>query len=512
MQSNNKDMIIEKQNKELTALRNENAALKDALIELQQQMNWMKKQIFGSKSEKSCTLMNDGEQLSMFSATDSENAKVSDKEETINVPAHKRKKKRTHDDWMSKLEIEEVVHHIDDKDLICDKCGSEMKVIGTEKAWDELVYVPAKYYVRRHMTETAKCISCGSDESLDSMHDDIDKCSFHKSTAPSPLIPHSFCSRELIANIIYDKYNNAVPLYRKEKSLANKSIYLLRETMSNWVIHMSENWGAPVVEAMKAELLKSNVIHADETPFRVLHEEGRKATTDSKMWVYCNGKLSDKSIVIFDYKPTRKSEHPVNFLKGFSGYLVCDGYQGYNAVPEVTRCACLAHIRRKFLKTLPVDKKLQQTSASAKVIEYITKIYLIEEKLKDVSPEIRYEQRQAKTKPLLDALYSYLESVTTLKGSFSEAVKYTLNEKKYMYSFLESPDVPVDNNRCENSIRPFTVGRKNWLHANTPSGAKANAIWYSIISTAYANGLNVEQYLIDLFSNPAGNIILPWNE
>jgi transposase len=511
MRSNDKDAIIEKQNNELTVLRNENAVLKDTLSELQQQLNWMKKQIFGSKSEKTYVLMDGCMQLSMFSDADSENMIASDKEETITVPTHKRKKKRTHDDWMSSLEIKEEIHHLESDALICDKCGAEMKVIGTEKAWDELVYVPEKYFIRRHMTETAKCIKCGSDESLDLMHDDIDKCSFRKSKAPSPLIPHSFCSRELIANIIYDKYNNAMPLYRIEKSLANKKIYLSRETMANWVIHMAENWGAPIILAMKAELLKSNVIHADETPFRVLHEEGRKATTDSKMWVYCNGKLSDKSIVIFDYKPTRKSEHPVEFLKGFSGYLVCDGYQGYNAVQGVTRCACLAHIRRKFLKSLPSDKKQHQTSASAKVIGYITQIYSIEERLRDVSPETRYEQRLAETKPLLDALYSYLETVPTLKGSFSDAVRYALNEKKYIYSFLESPDVPVDNNRCENSIRPFTVGRKNWLHANTPSGAKANAIWYSIISTAYANGLNVEQYLIKLFSNPAGNIVLPWD-
>lgn len=150
--------------------------------------------------------------------------------------------------------------------------------------------------------------------------------------------------------------------------------------------------------------------------------------------------------------------------------------RGYNAVPDVTRCACLTHIRREFLKTLPSDSEQRKTSVSAKVVKYIADIYAIEEKLKDESPEIRYETRLAETKPLLDALFAYLESINTMKNSLGDAVRYALNEKKYMYSFLKCPDVPVDNNRAENCIRPYTVGRKNWLHCNTPAGANASAV------------------------------------
>ena len=509
---NDVNIIIEKQNSEITALRNENVALKESLDELQMQLNWLKKQVFGKKSEKTSSLMGDDNQLSMFSDASEESTPSSNDDKTVIVPAHKRKAKRTHDDWMNSLKVEEVLHKLNPEDLKCEKCGSEMIIIGPEKVRDELVYIPAQYFIRRHIAEVAKCTHCGYDESRDAEYEDTDKCNFHKAEVPKPLIPNSFCSAELIANIIYEKYSNAVPLYRQEKSLSNKKIYLSRETMANWVIHTAKNWGEPVVKAMKPELMKSNVIHADESPITVLHEKGRKATSESKMWAYCNGRINDKSIVIFDYTETRKSEHPINFLKGYTGYLVCDGYPGYNAVPDVTRCACLTHIRRKFLKTLPSDPEQRKTSVSAKVIAYISDIYAIEEKLKDESREIRYETRLAETKPLLDALYAYLESITTMKSSLGEAVRYALNEKKNMYSFLECPDVPVDNNRAENCIRPYTVGRKNWLHCNTPDGATASAIWYSIISTAYANGLNVEKYLSDLFSNPAGTILLPWNE
>ena len=451
MSSNNvTNELNETQNNEITQLRNENAVLKDTVAELQMQLNWLKKQVFGKKSEKSCSLMNDADQLSMFSDGPAENTVVSNKEKTVTVPEHTRKARRTHDEWMNSLEVKEELHKLNPEDLVCDKCGSEMKIIGTDKVRDELVYVPARYFIRRHMAEVAKCTKCGYDESQDS------EC---------------------------------------------------EETMSNWVIHMSKNWGEPVMKAMKKEPLKSNVIHAGESPLTVLREKGRKATTESKMWVYCNGRIRDKSIVIFDYTETRKSEHPVNFLKGYAGYL-----RGYNAVPDVTRCACLTHIRRKFLKTLPSDPEQRKTSVSAKVVKYIADIYAIEEKLKDESPEIRYETRLAETKPLLDALFAYLESINTMKNSLGDAVRYALNEKKYMYSFLKCPDVPVDNNRAENCIRPYTVGRKNWLHCNTPAGANASAVWYSVISTACANRLNVEQYLSDLFSKPAGTIILPWNE
>jgi len=185
-----------------------------------------------------------------------------------------------------------------------------MKEIGKEKDYDELVFTPAKYHIRRHIVYTYKCTECGVNPENDADHtDDIEHCNIRRAYYPKPMIPGSFCSPELLAHIVYEKYAKAVPLHRQEKDLASKHIPLLKATMSNWVGNAAEKWCMPIVEEMHRMLLAGDVIHADETRIQVLHEEGRKATAESKMWVYCNGKLNDRSIIIFDYKPARKGEN-----------------------------------------------------------------------------------------------------------------------------------------------------------------------------------------------------------
>jgi len=326
------------------------------------------------------------------------------------------------------------------------------------------------------------------------------------------MIPHSFCSPELAAHITYEKFAKAVPLYRQEKDFAAKGIPLLRATMSEWICTIAECWCLPILKNMHELLLAGNVIHADETVLQVLHETNRKATTDSRMWVYCNGKMNDRSIIIFEYQQTRSGVHPAEFLKGFTGFLICDGYDAYNAVTGTKRCGCWTHTRRRFAEALPKDKSAYSTSVAAKAVSFCDSIYHEEKKLSAMSADERYEQRLVKVKTLLDAFFSWVEEQNVSgKGKLAKAVNYALNEKKYLYTFLEDGNVPLDNNRAENAIRPFAVGRKNWLFNNTERGAKCSAILYSIISTAQANGLDAEKYLTKLFSNPPGTILLPWN-
>lgn len=237
----------------------------------------------------------------------------------------------------------------------------------------------------------------------------------------------------------------------------------------------------------------------------------QKATTESKMWVYCNGKINDRSIIIFDYKPTRKGENAKDFLSGFGGYLVCDDYVGYNAVHGVKRCGCWTHTRRYFVNAMPKDKAAYGSSVAVKAVNFYKQIYHEEGLLKELTAEKRYEQRLAKVKPLVDAFFAWLETVPVSgKSKLAEAVQYAQNEKPYLYTFLQDGNVPIDNNRAENAIRPFAVGRKNWLFSNTENGAKSSAALYSIISTAQNNGLDVERYLTELFSQLAGTIVLPW--
>ena len=489
---------------EITALRNENSMLKEELAYLKQQMDWLNKHIFGRKSEQTSVIMDDGTQLSMFSENSEKEALLP--EETITVPEHKRKKKRTHDDWMERLTVKEELH--EEEHPVCDKCGSEMEYIGSEKAYDELVYVPAEYFIRRHMVAKYRCKKCGGDP-----ESSTEPCNIKRAEYPKPMIPKSFCSPELLAHIAYEKMAKGIPLYRQEKDLSSKGIMLLRATMSNWMDIAAKEWCMPIVRAMTEELKASSIAHSDDTTIQVLHEEGRKPTSVSRMWVYTNGKKDDHSIVIFDYQPTRAGRHPAEFLKGFNGYLICDGYDAYNAVAGIKRCGCLAHFRRKFVDALPSDKEAYKTSAAAKAVEHINNIYHEEGQLSEMSAEERYEQRLVKVKPLLDAFFAWLETLPVSgKSKIADAIRYALNERKYMYTFLENGDVPIDNNRAENAIRPFAVGRKNWLFSNTTNGARGTAALYSIISTAQANGLDSERYLTDLFRQPAGTILFPWKQ
>ena len=487
------------------ALRSKVNVLEEELSMVNQQLDWLRKQVFGRKTEQTAVIMENefGVQLSML-----ENGEKSKKkaEETITVPEHKRKKKRTYDDWMDHLEIKEEHHEI--KAPVCEICGSEMVEIDAEKAYDELVYTPAKYHIRRHMVHKYKCPECG-----EKPEERDESCHIIRAPYPHAMIPGSYCSPELLAHIIYEKYAKSVPLHRQEKDMHSKGIPLLKATMSNWVGIAAEKWCQPIVDKMHELLIAGQIIHADETTVQVLHEEGRKATATSRMWVYCNGKMNDKSIIIFEYQPTRKSEHPKKFLEGFTGYLICDGYDAYNAVEGAKRCGCMTHNRRHFVECLPRDKSAYSTSVAAKAVEYFNKIYHEEGLMKDMTSEERYEERLAKIKPLLDEFFAWIETVPISgKGKLSEAVGYSLNERKYLYTFLENGDVPIDNNRAENAIRPFAIGRKNWLFNNTANGAKASAALYSLISTAQANGLDAEKYLTELFSKPAGTILLPWEE
>lgn len=494
---------IQKLLAEHTALQTENELLKEQLALMQEQFEWLKKQVFGRKTEQTSVIMEDAAQLSLF-PEESEQA-VSVSPETVTVPEHKRKKKRTNDDWMSSLEIHEEVHSIENP--VCEICGSAMEEIGEEKSYDELVYTPAKYHIRRHIVKKYKCPECGEHPETST-----EPCNIIRAKAPKPMIPHSFCSPEMLSHITYEKYCKAVPLHRQEKDFRSKGIPLLKATMSNWVCTAAEKWGLPIWEEMRRMLLLGEISHADETVTQVLHEEGRKATTDSRMWVYCNGKENDRNIVVFEYQPTRGGEHPARFLSGYEGYLVCDGYDAYNAVTGAVRCGCWAHTRRKFVEAMPGDKELQKSSVAAKAVEYCNKIYHEENLLKELSAEERYEQRLVKVKPLLEAFFAWLETLPVSgKGKLAKAIGYALNEKTYLCRFLEDGNIPIDNNRAENAIRPFTVGRKNWLFSNTSRGARCSAILYSIISTAQANGLDTELYLTKLFSSTPSTLIMPWD-
>ena len=474
-------------------LQSENERLKSKLDHMEHQLSVVSKLSFGPKSEKTEYLAEG--QLSLFNEAEKESdGKDPANEKKTVVKEHTRKPKRTREELSENLPVEEVVVSLPEEARKCDKCGAEMELVGKEYVHSELVYEPAKYYVRKTFVEVWKCTQCGTDESKDAIGPDIEKSQFKKAEAPALLIPKSFCTPELLAHIIYEKYANAMPLYRQEKALEAIGVHLSRTTMSNWIIYAAKRWFRPVYEDIRQQLLTLPVIHADETVVQVLKEPGKRAQTDSRMWVYCGG--GEKKYILFEYQPTRNGDHAKRFLGDYGGVLVSDGYAGYNKLTNVTHACCWAHVRRKFAEALPGDSEAAKTSMAAKGLEYIDGLFAAERDITDV--EMIAKIRKETSKKIVDDFYDFLGSFTANGAALQKAVGYAVSLKKRLTAFLADPMIPLSNNRAENAIRPFVVGRKNWLFSDTVRGAESSAVIYSLIETAKANSQNPETYLIEL--------------
>jgi hypothetical protein len=283
-------------------------------------------------------------------------------------------------------------------------------------------------------------------------------------------------------------------------------------------------WLDWIYPRLKQKLLEQEVLHADETTLQVLKEPGRPAETQSYMWLYRTGSQGPP-IILYEYQETRSGKHPRKFLKGFKGYLHADGYAGYHDIPDVILCGCWAHLRRKFdeaLKGLPA-KKRASGSQSRKALDRMNQLFAIEQKLKQLTPEERLKVRNEKSRPIVEEFRKWLEDIlpgVLPKSLFGTAVNYALNQWTKLIRFLEDGRTEIDNNRAERSIKPFVIGRKNWLFCNSPKGAHASAVIYSIIETAKENKLNPYAYLNFLFEKLPNlesrddetlDQLLPWN-
>ena len=361
------------------------------------------------------------------------------------------------------------------------QCGEVMQEIGTEVR-ETLKLIPAKAILRRDVYYTYACENCEKN--------DISTPIMKAPKEPS-VISSSFASAEAIAHIITQKFVMASPLYRQ-------GLKLSRQTMSNWVLRAAEDHLLPVYEELHRQLMKREVLHADETTLQVLHEPGKKAQTKSYMWLYRMGRDGGPPIVRYEYQPSRRVEHAEKFLEGFSGYLHADGYQGYHKLPENIRVVgCWAHTRRKFaeaLNALPTDKR--EGTAALTGLDYCNKLFAWEKQFKDLSPEERTKQRLKEEKPILDALLVWADSVSAApKSVLGKALRYLKEQWPYLSRYLEDGRLELSNNRAEHSIKPFVIGRKNFLFANTPLGAQASAVIYSLIETAKETGLDLFHYL-----------------
>lgn len=281
-------------------------------------------------------------------------------------------------------------------------------------------------------------------------------------------------------------------------------VTLSRATLANWIIYCSGNYFGPLYDYFHRELLKRQFLMADETRVQVLKEPGRKAETDSYMWLFRTGEDGLPPILLYKYTETRAKFNAEEFLRGFKGYLETDGYQGYNNLPDIKRCCCWAHLRRYFVEAVPKGKELDYSNPAAQAVQYCNRLFEYERQSqqKGHAYEQRKEYRLQKEKPVLDAFWTWLSQQTPKKGTrFEKAVNYAQNHKELSMTYLEDGRCSFSNNLSENSIRPFTLGRKNWLFSDTPKGAEASATVYTMVEMAKAHNLNIYKYLNYLLQN-----------
>lgn len=441
----------------------------------------------------------------LFNEAECEAAKVEDDVVTTTTLTTKRRGKRQA--LPKDLPRETLVLDLEEHDKQCPCCQHSLHQIGEDRS-EKLEFTPAVLKVLEIIRPKYACRQC---------EQQADKSQIHQQPAPISIIPKSFATESLLANIILGKYQYALPLYRQETLFNQSGIELSRTTMARWIIQVSEKF-KPLYQALKSHLLEQVVVQADETPLNVLKEDKQ-----CYMWLYCSGADSPeaclpemKNIVLYDYQNSRSRACPVNFLGNYGGYLQSDGYSAYDGLEKVTNVGCFAHARRKFMEA----KKLQGKGKIGKAdmaLAKIQKLYGLESRLKGGTAELRYIERQAHAKPLLDEFYDWLTSQRVIESSpLGKAIQYTLNQWPKLIRYVEDGHLAIDNNRAERAIKSLVIGRKNWLFANTPKGADASALLYSVIETAKANGLILYEYMVNCLKElakpePDIDALLPWN-
>ena len=517
-----KDMIhdLQKMIKTLQATVDAANKREEALTQerdnLKEEVDLLRKKLFGTSSEK--RVLDIPGQLNFFNEAELEQdpalAQVEELEASSSEKTPKKRKARATDAERFKgIPVEKEYLDLSEKEKNCPVCGTALNQIGEEFVRRELVFIPARLKVREYYSRNYECPQC-------SQHG-IPVIKKGKDGRPHML--YGMACAGTVAWVMYQKFCNALPYFRQEKDWKQYGASITRKTMANWVIQNSEAFFLPMYEYFQRKLLERKFAMADETPLQVLHEPGRRAQTQSYMWLFRSGEDGLPPIILYKYSETRAGENAVDFLRGFKGYLMCDGYSGYNKVPDAKRTACWAHIRRYLTDAIPKGKALDYTQPSVQGVMYINQLFHLEDiiKAKHTSFDAIKKARLEKEKPVVEGFLSWLDQQAPVRGSrMDKAVTYIQNRRSYLTTYLEDGRCSFSNNLSENAIRPFTVGRKNWLFCDTPNGAQASALVYSMVEIAKANGVNVYHYLTYLLEKMPSNrmsdeeleLLAPWNE
>lgn len=464
---------------------------------LEQRIRVLEKVIFAPKSEKRRPDQDEGgSQLHLFNEAEALAEQETEKI-PVTVPEHTRQRPKRKP-LPANLPRIDVLHDIDESEKVC-ACGAELSRIG-EDVCEKLDIIPAKIQVIRHIRPKYACKSCEGVEA--------EGATVKIAPPPPQIIPKGIATPGLLAHVAVSKYADALPLYRQEKIFERLAIEISRSTMAGWMVMVAKRC-SPIMDLLYEALRAGPLINIDETPVQVLKEPGRANTTKSYMWVFRGGR-PDKPVIIYRYSTTRSGEIPREVLQGYRGYCQTDAFSAYagleEAIEAVVLVGCFAHARRYFVKVIIARGKGGKGKiGSAEVaLGYIAQLYKIEKEVRAIGLSIsEMEQlRRKRAEPVLEEFKSWLETRrdrTPPKGLLGMAINYTLSHWSKLIRYLENGHITPDNNAAENAIRPFVVGRKNWLFAGSPDGADAAATLYSLIETAKACGLDPYRYLRLLF-------------
>ena len=478
---------------------------------LLEQISLLRAQLYGRKSEK--TISADGSvQLPLFDMP--EPAGLEPEPPEIKVTGHTRKK-RGRKALPEHLPRVEVVHDIPENEKVC-ACGCMLSRIGEEVS-EQLDIIPAKIQVIRNIRPKYACRNCEGVEDESGKTVKIAPVHAH-------IIPKSIVSAGLLATILTGKFIDHTPFYRQEKQFLRLGVEISRTSMCNWAMQAAAAC-QPLLELLHQQGIAGFLLNIDETPLQVLNEPGRSPISKSYMWLFRGGG-PEKPVVIYEYSTSRGGDVARKFLRDFKGFVQTDAYSGYDfldLLEGIMHLGCWAHARRKFTDVTKAMGKEHTPGAADTALNYIGKLYRLEREArqKRLSTEEVYRMRQEQAKPILEDFKKWLvqqAALTPPKGLLGKAIGYALNQWERLIGYINDGRLTMDNNLAENAIRPFVIGRKNWLFSGTPEGAAASAMLYSLIETAKANGLEPYSYLryifnaLPLATSPEDHLaLLPWN-
>ena len=514
-----KDMVAELKNliktlqETVDAANEREKSLTQERDNLKEELRLLRQKLFGTSSEKRPS---PPKEQNLFNEAEKEQdpATAEAEEMAASLPEKRTKKRKARAADAERYKgIPVTKEYLNLEDRKCPVCGADLVSIGEEFVRRELVFIPAQLRVVEYYSTNYGCPECKRK----------DFPTIKKGKDGKAHMLHGMASAGTVAWVMYQKFCNSLPYYRQEKDWEQYGASITRATMANWVIRNSEAFFHPMYKYFHRELLERGFVMADETPLQVLNEAGRRAQTKSYMWLFRSGEDDGPPIILYKYSETRSGNTAAEFLDGFHGYLMCDGYSGYNKIPDIKRTACWAHIRRYLTDAVPQGKKLDYNQPAVQGILYIDKLFRLEEdiKAKHTTFDAVRKTRLKKEKPVVEGFLSWLEKQEPVRGSrIDKAVTYIRNRVPYLMTYLEDGRCSFSNNLSENAIRPFTVGRKNWLFCDSPDGAQASADVYTMVEMAKANGVNVYHYLTyllekcpnDSMSDEEFEQLAPWNE